>query len=272
MIVLAGLLGWLAGCFVNLAADRLPPHPETGERRGMGRPVCLHCGQPWPAPGWSALGRLLSGRHCRQCGRAAGWRGPVVEVALPLVLAWVWSWAGGDVLRFLAAATVSVIFALICVIDIEHRLILWRTVWVSALILLALAFLPEPFMPQWWRAPLGGVLGFGLVFLMFLLGQGYMWLSARLRGQPVKEIAFGGGDVNLAALIGLAVGSQDILPALFIGVLIGGLFSLGYIVQMLLRRRYNPHQPLPYGPFLVAGAVIMYFFRDAVYAWWGISL
>ena len=111
-------------------------------------------------------------------------------------------------------------------------------------------------------------MGYGLVFGLFLLGQGYMWLVARWRGQPLDEIAFGGGDVNLAGLIGLALGWSGVLVALFVGILAGGLFSLGYIVVQLMRGKYNPHSAIPYGPFLVLGAMLVYLFGRTVLAPW----
>jgi leader peptidase (prepilin peptidase)/N-methyltransferase len=103
---------------------------------------------------------------------------------------------------------------------------------------------------------------------LFLLGQGYALVQARLRGQPLDEVAFGGGDVNLAGLIGLAVGWSGVLLALFIGVVSAGLFSLGYVVIQLMRGRYNPHTPIPYGPFLVLGGLTIYWHGRDLAVWW----
>lgn len=180
--------------------------------------------------------------------------------------AYAWAWTQGDWARFLSAAAVLTIFALITVIDIEHRLILWRVVWVSALVLLIIGIAsPER---GWEKTLLGGVAGYGIVLVLFGLGHLYMLANARLRGQPLDEVAFGGGDVNLAGLIGLAVGWPGVLFALFIGIFAAGLFSAVIIGAQVVRRRYDPHLPFPYGPFLVLGALVMYLHGGQLAAWW----
>ena len=81
-------------------------------------------------------------------------------------------------------------------------------------------------------------------------------------------MAFGGGDVNLAAIVGFAVGWPGVILALMIAVLLGGLFSFGYIVVQLARRRYVPYSAVPYGPFLVAGALAIYLYGKDFAAVW----
>ncbi|MDW8328041.1 MAG: hypothetical protein RMK99_15880, partial [Anaerolineales bacterium] len=103
---------------------------------------------------------------------------------------------------------------------------------------------------------------------MFLFGQAYMWVVARRRGRPLEEIAFGGGDVNLAGLVGLAVGWSGVLPAVIIGIFTAGMFSLGLLGVQLLRGRYNPHTPFAYGPFLVLGGMAVYLCGRSIAAWW----
>jgi prepilin signal peptidase PulO-like enzyme (type II secretory pathway) len=82
---------------------------------------------------------------------------------------------------------------------------------------------------------------------------------ARLRGQELEEIAFGFGDVTLSGLIGLIVGWPGVILALFSGIMIGGIFSLGYLLIMIVRRRYTAFMPIPYSPFLVIGTGLVYF-------------
>jgi len=108
---------------------------------------------------------------------------------------------------------------------------------------------------------LGGLAGFGIVFIFYLLGGLMGKLIARLRRQPLDEVAFGFGDVTLSGVIGLAVGWPGILIALVLGILAAGLYSSIYLLVMLLRHSYTAFQPIPYGPFLVLGAVLVYFGR-----------
>jgi prepilin signal peptidase PulO-like enzyme (type II secretory pathway) len=104
-----------------------------------------------------------------------------------------------------------------------------------------------------------------VVFAFYLLGAAFARLVARVRGEESDEVAFGFGDVTLSTVLGLIVGFPAILIALFIGVLAAGEFSLIYILFSLLRRQYRAFMPIPYGPFLILGAMIVHFGgREAV--------
>jgi prepilin signal peptidase PulO-like enzyme (type II secretory pathway) len=91
---------------------------------------------------------------------------------------------------------------------------------------------------------------------------------AWLRRQPLTEVAFGWGDVTLAGLVGLTVGWTAILFAIPIAIFSAGFFSVAYILVQVLRRRYTPYMPIPYGPFLVLGALVMYFYGRELAAWY----
>jgi len=264
ILLLVGLpFGWLLGVLLTFLADDLPPVDDEPGVGAVRAPHCPACGARRSPAEASALLRLLLGRRrCRTCGASDGLRPGLVEGGLIVATAWVGIWAEGDPLRFGLGVVVLFLFALITVIDIEHRLILWRTVWVSALTLLGVAGLrPEMgFEKALW----GGAVGFVLVFAMFMLGQGYAAWVARRRGQPLDEVAFGGGDVNLAALVGLTAGWPGVLFALFIGVSVGGIFAIGLVLVQLARGRYDPHQPIAYGPFLAIGALAPFFFAPLI--------
>jgi leader peptidase (prepilin peptidase)/N-methyltransferase len=262
----AGLIGLALGAMLNALADQLPP-TEEGPARPLHAPYCRTCGQTFPAAHWPALTHLLLTRgRCANCGAGRGWRAPLVEAISAGGAVFLWRWAGGEAGGFYAALIVSLIFLLITIIDIEHRLVLWRVVWVSAIVLLLLGGLSPD--RGWQKTLIGGLVGYGIVWAMFLFGQAYMWFVARRRGQPLEEIAFGGGDVNLAGLVGLAVGWSGVLLAVFIGIFTAGVFSLGVLAVQLARRRYNPHTPFAYGPFLVLGAMAVYLYGRSIAEWW----
>jgi len=62
----------------------------------------------------------------------------------------------------------------------------------------------------------------------------------------------GGGDVKLAALIGLTVGFPQVLWALALGILAGGITAL----LLVLTPRWGPKSHIPYAPFLCLGALL----------------
>jgi leader peptidase (prepilin peptidase)/N-methyltransferase len=120
---------------------------------------------------------------------------------------------------------------------------------------------------QWFW--LGGALGFAFVYGIYLLGALFGFLVSRRRGRPLQEVVFGAGDVKLAAFIGLAVGFPQVVFALVLGILLGGVAALGVLLQqVLVQRRYSAFTAMPYGPFLVVGAWVMLWFGREVMRWY----
>lgn len=71
----------------------------------------------------------------------------------------------------------------------------------------------------------------------------------------------GFGDVKLAAVLGAVLGWEKFLVGLFFAVSIGALFG---IVQRLA----GGGRLIPFGPYLLAGALLALFFGDAVISWY----
>jgi leader peptidase (prepilin peptidase)/N-methyltransferase len=80
---------------------------------------------------------------------------------------------------------------------------------------------------------LGGVAGFGIMFLLFLVLPG-----------------FGFGDVKLAGLLGLLSGLANMLPALTLGAVSAG---VGSLILLALGRAHR-RSLVAYGPYLALGA------------------
>jgi leader peptidase (prepilin peptidase)/N-methyltransferase len=107
----------------------------------------------------------------------------------------------------------------------------------------------------------GGVIGFFSFLLLYFLGQLFATVMGRLRGTQINEVAFGFGDVTLAGVIGLTLGWQEyrVVAALVAGILLAGVFSFLYIIVRMFRKTYTPFMPIPYGPFLIVGCLLVYF-------------
>jgi prepilin signal peptidase PulO-like enzyme (type II secretory pathway) len=159
--------------------------------------------------------------------------------------------------RFLSALAVFAVFLLVVVTDLEHRLILNAVVLPASALFILLGSLDPARGPL--KTLLGGLAGFAAFFFLYLLGGAFGRAVSRIRGQPLAEVPFGFGDVNLAGLIGLAVGWPGVVVALLLGIFAAGAFSVLYLGWMAARRRYSAFTPFPYGPFLVLGALAVYF-------------
>ena len=153
-------------------------------------------------------------------------------------------------------------FGVVVLIDLEYRLIMHPVSIVGAVMGLVVGFLRV----GWIRALVGGVVGFGIMWLLYLFGVLIIKVVNRRRGQSVNDVALGFGDVNLSGVLGLMLGWPVVVVGLVVAVLIGGLVSLIYILIMVITRKYHAFAALPYGPFLIIGAVLLIYFPDLVKA------
>lgn len=254
MILLYAALGFAVGIFLNLCADQLPRW-----RRLQKRPFCPTCDQTWPW--WAGSGTLayVTGKAtCEQCGTRMSWRHPLVELGTAALFAFLWARYGASPL-LIPYTLYAVIFVLVVVIDLEHRLILnvvMYPAWILALV--ASFFHPTPYFYR--LALVGGLVGFGLLYLVYLCGLLFVKAVSRARGRDLNTIAFGFGDVRLGAFIGLILGFPDVLSAIFLAVLLGGVGGLLYwLIRAVILRRYSMFTAIPYGPYLVLGAMAVLF-------------
>ena len=245
--LLAAGLGALIGSFLNVCIHRLP-RCESIVWPGS------HC----PSCGTSIayydniplLSYLWLMGHCRTCRSSISMRYPVVEAVN----------AAGYVMilaRFgLTWTTVlySALFSALLVVtgtDLTHRIIP-NVVTVPGIViglLGAATVLPVGLM----NALLGVAIGGGILWAL-------AWASPYLFG---KE-GMGGGDIKLLAMIGAFLGWKPALLTIMVGSLSGSLIGLSLIGLGLMKR----DEYIPFGPFLVFGALVSMFFAQPLLEWY----
>lgn len=251
------VLGWLAGLFINYVSDVLP------FTRRFSQPTCPQCQAPFS---WADY---LTLRACRNCGKKRSLRIWLVQILTVAAFVYFWQFPS-KALGIPLGMLVLIYFGVITVIDLEHRLILHPTSLAGAVLGLivgtAIHSKADGLLLGVGKSLLGGLFGFGVMFLLYQFGA----LVARFRarkmqaaGQPADdEEALGGGDVYLAGVLGLMVGWPFIWDALLLGVLLGGLLSFLFIIVLLLRRRYAGDALMtfiPYGPYFIVSAFYLLF-------------
>lgn len=258
-ILIPVALGWLGGLLVNYLSDTLP------RARRLSPPVCRNCE--------SQISWLdyLTLRNCQTCGIVRSLRTWITQFVLIASFLYVWLNPPKS-LGLPLGLIVLLYFAVITVIDLEHRLILFPTsMFGAALGLFSGTSLyyngfQKPLLSAIGISLLGGVIGFAVMFLLYQFGT----IVARYRARKMategliddEEEALGGGDVYLAGVIGLMLGSRFIMYGLAIGILFGGVVSLALVLALLIQKRYTNNSLMtfiPYGPYLIAGAVYMLF-------------
>jgi prepilin signal peptidase PulO-like enzyme (type II secretory pathway) len=156
-----------------------------------------------------------------------------VELFNALLFAYLWERFGPS-WRLLVLASWCSFLLLIALIDLRYRLVLNVLIYPAAVVALLLRSVPPG--RDTLTALLGGAVGLSLFSLVALVRRGGM----------------GAGDVKLAALIGLMVGFPQVLWALTLGILAGGVMAL----FLLLTHLRELKSYMPYAPFLCFGAVI----------------
>ncbi|MEJ2708239.1 MAG: prepilin peptidase [Anaerolineales bacterium] len=250
-IVLIIILGWGAGMLVNYLADVLPV------RRKLVAPFCLQC-----QVSQNTVRYFLWPRRCENCGQRRAFRTWIVEAAYIVTAFWLWN-QPPQKLGFWLGFFILIYFGVVVVIDLEHRLILHPTSAFGALLGLGTGI----WLHGLSTTLLGGLAGFGGMLGLYIFGILFVKLVSRGRGSAGGESeALGFGDVILSGVLGLFLGWPAIVMGLTFAIVLGGMVSLIYLLGMLIARRYRSFAAIPYGPFLIAGAVFLLYFRDFLLA------
>ena len=252
LVAYCALLGLVAGSAVNALVWRL----YVGRSWVHGRSECPECGHKLaardlvPVVSW-----LLLGGRCRYCHKPIKDH-PAVELLTAVVFA-VSAYVAAPVtaagwLRlgwWLAAAALLVAMA---VYDARWMILPDKL----TLPLMGLALGGDVVLALIQHSPrlLLGPVAAGLV-----VGVGFFALAAGSRGR-----AMGGGDIKLAAAMGLLLGIKGVLVALLVAFNVAAVVGLTLIV---LRRR-GRHDQIPFGPFLVLGTILAVWFTQPLVAWY----
>jgi leader peptidase (prepilin peptidase) / N-methyltransferase len=245
ILAIVFLYGISIGSFLNVLIYRLP------HGKSLLRPPshCPKCNNPIKfydnIPIISFI--ILRGR-CRQCHDKISWRYPLVE-ALTGILCVIAIYYFGFTIRGLEAVLLTLLFVPIFFIDLD----LWiipnslDIPWIPVGI--ALSFLSGAFV-SWKGALLGAVVGGALFALV-------MWLGKIV----FKKEAMGFGDVKFAAMLGAFLGAINILLIMVLASFLGSIIG---ICMIIFSRKEGKTSYVPFGPFLVAAALITIYFGETI--------
>ncbi|MBI4496857.1 MAG: prepilin peptidase [Chloroflexi bacterium] len=228
LAVLGGLLGAAAGSLVALAVERMPRDLPV-----LAHPFrCAACRGSLPGVARIPVaGALLAGGACPACGAPSLRRKAIIEAATAASFALV-AWRFGVGFPTVAFLWYAAVFIAVFAIDLEHRLILNRMMYPAIVLAPVAALMTGLSLPS---SLLGGAIGFGTMYLLYVLARG----------------GLGGGDVKLGLFIGLITGAERVLWAMLAFSTLAGLVS----ALLLLTRKKGRRDYIPFGPFMVLGAV-----------------
>lgn len=256
-------LGLLAGSFLNVCASRWP----LGKSVVAPRSSCPRCGA---LIRWFDNIPLLSFAvlrgHCRTCDGGISWRYPLVELCTATLFALVVARFGTG-LEGIKLAVFCSLLLILFVTDLEHLLLpnqvtltgLATGILISPFVhlgsgladmLFVLAGIPVPQAASSLAESVLAAVVFG--GLLLLIGETYY----RLRG--VEGLGF--GDVKLVAMIAAFTGSGATLAVMVLASLLAS--AVGSAAVLTGRRTWT--DPLPFGSFLAATALVLVFLADTI--------
>ena len=209
----------------------------------------------------AALGGALAGRVLDSLALAAPRREAVADGGVDVPTGWRGRAVGAPWAELAGALSVA---AVVLRFGASAQLPAW--LWFVAVgLLLALVDLREQLLPN--RVLVPGVLG-ALVLLAVTAGVGGDWPDLRravlaglaafgvlLAMALVSPSGMGMGDVKLAGLLGLYLGWLG-WPVVLAGFLLGFLAQAVLGLVLLAARRVGRRAQLPFGPALLAGALV----------------
>jgi leader peptidase (prepilin peptidase)/N-methyltransferase len=192
---------------------------------------------------------LIGKGRCAHCDAAIPIRYPIIEVAAGFLFSFLYLRYGLTV-QFIFYTAYTAILLLITVTDLERRLILNAVTFPA----MAVAFIGSFLVPgmSWKSALLGGIIGYATFWVLAIVGN-----------LTVGPGALGGGDVTLAAFVGMITGFPLVIIALLLAILCGGAISLLLVVTKVRSMR----DYIPYGPFLVIGGWVTLIWGVQIATW-----
>jgi leader peptidase (prepilin peptidase)/N-methyltransferase len=232
IFLVAGLLGLMAGSFLNVVIHRVPRRQSV----------------VWPASCCPACGETLGCRdkvplltyvmlrgRCRNCEARISARYPLVEALTGILFAAAaYEFALG--LELLSALALVLALVALAATDLEHRLLPNTIVGPAALVGFTLSVLQSP--QRWWVYPVSVLAVAGGLFTLALTYRGGM----------------GMGDVKMGGMLGAFLGPYAAL-AVFLGAVLGAI--TGGLLMAVGRMRHR--HALPFGVFMAVGGIVVLF-------------
>ena len=266
LTVFGFLFGASFGSFFNVIIYRLPRE----ESIVMPGSHCMKCNEPiqW-FDNIPLLSYIILGGKCRHCKEPYSIRYFFVELLTGVLFALVvnkYFYLIPDGMYFTMLAMVILHFyfvggfVVLTFIDIDHKIIP-NEITFSGVPIGLLASLAFPLLMMGQESHLMGLL---YSFIGAVVGGGFLYAVGAVGKKIMQKEVMGFGDVKLLALIGAFIGWKltllTIILSSFAGTLIG--------VMLIATRKAEWQSQIPFGPYIVLGALISFFVGNNILEWY----
>jgi len=232
--------GLIFGSFFNVVGIRT----ADGESIIKPRSHCPKCGHQLTAMELiPVLSYFLQGGRCKNCQSPIAIKYPLFELLTACLFTISPMLVGWSKELLFALLLISLVM-IVTISDLYKMLIPNRVL----LFFFPVTLVARLFMPTspWWDTYAGTIAGFLLLLIIAIVSKGGM----------------GGGDIKLFAVLGLFVGVKGI----FLTFILASLFGAIAGAILLLLKKTNRKEPIPFGPFIGIAVLISYVYGDALWA------
>lgn len=247
ILIVPFIFGAIVGSFLNVCIYRIPLKMSivTPASRcpTCGRAIHFYNNVP-------ILSYIVLRGRCASCGTPISLIYPFVEALTGLFALSLFIKFGLSAELFVYFAFISAL-VVITFIDLEHQIIPDAISIPGIIAGFAVSF----FVPS--MRALDSFLG-------IILGAGALFAVAEAYYRFAGKEGMGGGDIKLLGMIGAFLGWKGVIVTLLVGSFSGAAIGSAF---MFIFRKDSKH-PIPFGPFLAAGAVIYLYFGEALIRWY----
>jgi len=257
------ILGLFVGSFLNVCIYRWPLDRSVIKPRS----ACTNCGTfLMPADLIPVLSYLACNGRCRYCKSPISPRYALVELLTGITFVALYR-SQGLTFELLSYAILFSLLIIAFFTDIDYQIIPDQVSWggMAIGILFDVALLSAgyarptvdlPFFTNGISVP-GSIFGAVTCFALF-------WMIAAGASVLFKAEALGGGDIKLAGAVGAFLGWKLALLSFVLAFLLGAAGGIILLVSKLKTRR----EYIPFGPFMVIGAVTAVFVGTPILVWY----
>jgi leader peptidase (prepilin peptidase)/N-methyltransferase len=261
------IFGLFVGSFLNVLVDRLP----RNENVIKGRSYCESCKKELK---WYDLVPVLSfvilNGKCRFCKAELSLYYPIIELTTGVMFALTYAFSISN-FQFLISneiqnpnsliinplSLITMIYYLLIVSsfiviffsDLKYGIIPDKILWSSIVVPFLYLFIVNP--PS---LIVNLLCGIGAFLFFIIISVVFSILT--------KKESMGGGDIKLTFLLGLFLGFPNIIVGLYLAFLTG---ALAGIILIIWKKKSFRGATLPFGPFLILGAVVSLFWGNFIF-------
>lgn len=245
--VLLSIIGLIIGSFLNAVIYRIPLNLSLWSPGSR----CPKCETPirwlYNIPLW---GYLIQLGRCARCKEKISFTYPLVEILSAGILCLMY-YQFGFSLIFLKLSYLGLLMLALSFVDYKFHIIPNRILLFS--FPLAVIFSALPGKDSFIDGLLGSLAGGA--------GLWAMWFLGRLM---YKKDALGGGDIKLAALLGLFLGWKILFLSFFLSFIL--ITAVGW--TGILFRKLNRGSEMPVAPFLTPAVLISVLYGHVIIHWY----